>query len=128
VLKEMLLAHHIEQYFVFDMSIPDAVQYLRASMPIAARLSELEEGTQLLERADTIWLDAFYGEWYTDDLILSLQDKNKRVCIVSPELHGRPHDQLWTRLRRLPKHAQTELYLCTDFIDEAGRLFDVLQD
>lgn len=119
--KDAAAKHRIEQYFVFDMSVPDSLHYLRAGQPVFVRLSEYEAETALLERAAGIWLDAFDGEWWSLDTIRALTRRGKSVAIVSPELHGRAHAALWQNLNDLEPAASERVLLCTDFPDEAAK-------
>lgn len=113
----------VENYFVFDMSVPDTLGYIKMGMPIAARISEYEQDDKLLEMAEFVWLDAFGSEWYSIGLINSLLARGKKVAIVSPELHRRSHSQFWSSLR--PLAGNENLYLCTDFVNEAMEFFNV---
>lgn len=125
-LEQLLIEFQIKRYFVFDMSIPDSLGYIRRSMPIASRLSEFESPGPLSNKANYVWLDAFESEWYADDLVEKLVEQGKSVVIVSPELHRRSHVALWERLRHLDSKGR--LYLCTDLIKEAEEVFDVETD
>jgi glycerophosphoryl diester phosphodiesterase len=107
--------------FVFDMAIPDMRGYFEVGIPVFTRLSEYETAPVWLERSAGVWLDAFDSEWYTSGLIDDFRNLNKRVCIVSPELHGRPHQALWQILK--PYSTDGMISLCTDFPTEAGVFF-----
>jgi hypothetical protein len=122
-LKKSLENFGVSDYFVFDMSVPDLLGYHKAGMPFYARMSEYEPDPVLLAKASGVWLDGFHTEWYQDAQILSLQVVRKRACIVSPELHGRPHLPLWQRLRNLEDRDGAKLMLCTDFPEEARSFF-----
>lgn len=114
--------HNIKNYFIFDMSIPDTLGYLRLKMPCAARISEYEPNSALAKNATWIWLDSFYSEWFDISLIQSWLVEGKRVAVVSPELHHRPYLPLWRKLKSL--HDQSQVFLCTDFVMEAQEFFD----
>jgi len=105
------------------MSLPDTLHYLRAGMPVFVRLSEYEPENALLARASGVWLDAFESEWWTPELVRGLCARGKSVAIVSPELHGRPHEALWERLKMLEPGVHEKLMLCTDFPDAAASFF-----
>jgi glycerophosphoryl diester phosphodiesterase len=109
--------------FVFDMSVPDTLHYLRAGLPVFVRLSEYEPQTALLDRAAGVWLDAFESDWWGPDLLRTLAARGKRVAIVSPELHRRPHEALWRMLKETGMAAKDDLLLCTDFPQDAERFF-----
>jgi hypothetical protein len=118
-----LAKHHVQNFFVFDMSVPDSLHYLRAGMPVFLRLSEYEPQTPLLDRAAGVWLDAFEGEWWALDTVRALHARGKSIAIVSPELHGRPHEKLWQALLPLDADIRKQVMLCTDFPEEADRFF-----
>jgi hypothetical protein len=115
--------HRVQNFFLFDMSVPDSLHYLRAGLPVFVRLSEYEPETSLLDHASGVWLDAFESEWWTLDVVRSLQARGKTVAIVSPELHRRPHETLWRTLKGLEAETRQELMLCTDFPDAASEAF-----
>lgn len=107
--------------FVFDMSVPDMRTYLKLGVPTFTRMSEVERDPVWLGQASGVWLDAFESEWYDNAVVLGLLKQGKRVCIVSPELHGRPHQVHWQQLRALA--AEPELMLCTDLPEDAAAYF-----
>jgi hypothetical protein len=76
----------------------------------------------LLDRAAGVWLDAFDGEWWALDTVRALCARGKTVAIVSPELHGRPHQDLWRALAGLEQTVRDRLMLCTDFPGDAVTL------
>lgn len=106
-------------WFVFDMSVPDTVQQLRAGNPVYVRMSEHEPFPETLrQRVKGVWLDAFDSTWYRAELVSQLLGQGLQVCVVSPELHRRDdHLALWQALRDLRQHAG--LSLCTDWPHEA---------
>jgi hypothetical protein len=112
--------------FVFDMSVPDLRSYLRSGLKTFSRMSEVEQIPVWLESCDGVWLDSFEGEWYSNELIVNLISSGKRVCLVSPELHGRSHLALWSRLAKIWN--DTRLMLCTDIPDEAFSFFSNVSD
>jgi glycerophosphoryl diester phosphodiesterase len=115
--------YRVRNFFLFDMSVPDGLHYLRAGMPVFVRLSEYEPETALLDLAAGVWLDAFETEWWTLDTVRSLHSRGKTVAIVSPELHKRPHETLWRTLKDLAPETRDRLMLCTDFPDAASEAF-----
>lgn len=117
-----LQRHGIEHYFVFDMSVPDSLGYQRLHMPFAARISEYESSNVLTQTAQWIWLDAFHSEWYDATVVRNWLAQGKKVAVVSPELHRRPHLPLWQMLKAL--HDHPHLYLCTDLVTQAEEFFN----
>jgi hypothetical protein len=113
-----------ERYFVFDMSLPDTLGYIRKKTPTYLRCSEYESpSAELMALARGIWLDAFEDEWYGPDTIMGFFSLGKEVCIVSPELHSRPHQDMWGQLKQWGFHRYTGALLCTDFPSEAEEYF-----
>ena len=108
--------------FFFDMSVPDSLSYINNELPIFIRLSEYESDEGLLNYADGIWLDSFKSRWYTESLINKINKRNKKICFVSPELHGRNHLKFWQFLRGLG--SDLNYLLCTDFPFEADSFFN----
>lgn len=108
-------------YFVFDMSIPDTLPYLRANLPVFLRLSELENESSLLSEVQGIWLDELTRRWVTADILMSLTIHGKPICVVSSELHGRDDDGQWAVLREVQHEGQW--LLCTDNPREAKEFF-----
>jgi len=120
------LASHMQAcphpWFAFDMSIPDMVQHIRAGNPCFARMSEYESfPLAFVDQIKGIWLDAFKSTWYSTGVIQSLLDRGLKVCVVSPELHGRTdYEDLWRDLRAIS--ASENLILCTDLPESAASL------
>ena len=99
-------------WFAFDMSGPESLRYARAGLPFFTRHSDIEPEPLLYDQAAGVWLDAFEKEWFDADVIDTHLDAGKRVCIVSPDLHGREPGPLWDMLYEL--RGREELMLCTD--------------
>ena len=108
-------------WFVFDMAVPDMRSYLQQGVATYTRLSEVEPSPAWINQAAGIWLDGFEGEWYSNADIEALLAQGLKVCVVSPELHGRPHEPLWSRLLDLRNTAG--LTLCTDLPETAQHYF-----
>ena len=116
----------LAEYFVFDMSIPDMLSYLKLGMHCFSRHSEFEspiifEKQNFGVETKGIWLDSFSQTWYSTELIQNHLESGLDVCLVSPELHGRDPDSWWRQLRAFIKTAQLEtkratgkLSICTD--------------
>lgn len=116
-LRLLLAEYGIRNYFVFDMSVPDMLDYARNEMPFFSRLSEFETVPALLERSRGIWLDAFQGDWYDAAIIDRFLQAGKQVCVVSPELHRRSKDNVWRLLQQVAASGP-QLLCCTDFPEE----------
>jgi hypothetical protein len=122
-LLEILQRYRVADAFVFDMSVPDLLQQLKNGVPSFTRLSEYEREPSCYDQAAGVWLDAFKSVWYDFDLIKSIVAKNKRVCLVSPELHGRPCEELWDMLRANKAIQHPQIILCTDLPEKAQAFF-----
>lgn len=122
-LKASLGHHGLENYFVFDMSIPDTLGYLKEGLTFFSRQSEYEEAPAFYDQCAGIWLDAFLSTWYKPSLIRAHIQNGKRVAIVSPELHRRDHNDLWQMIKADEIHRLPEVILCTDLPEKANHYF-----
>ncbi len=113
-----------DRMFVFDMSVPDTLRHFQHRWPVFVRVSEYETpSAALLARAQGIWLDGFQGEWFNQHTLTAYRALGLQVCIVSPELHGRPYLPFWAALKTWGMAADAAIHLCTDFPDEAKAYF-----
>jgi glycerophosphoryl diester phosphodiesterase len=117
LLYRLVQEHEIKNYFVFDMSIPDMLQYDRLKIPFFSRRSDIESEIVALDRCVGIWLDAFESDWYDAETITGLLELNKHVAIVSPEIHGRDPFPVWELLRGIARR-NPQIHCCTDRPDE----------
>ncbi|MEY8826980.1 hypothetical protein AB9K34_00885 [Sedimentitalea sp. XS_ASV28] len=113
--------HGLTGCFVFDMAVPDAVQWLKAETGIAVftRHSDVEAVPAFYDEAAGVWLDAFRSDWWDMDVVAAHLEAGKRVAIVSPELHGRDHRAVWTMLRESAVCRRDDVILCTDIPETA---------
>ncbi len=100
-------------FFVFDMSIPDMKSYFEFDIPVFTRISEVELNPIWLDKSHGIWLDSFEKNWFDKIFLSELLSLDKRVCIVSSELHSRNQIQQWELIYEF-RNAEN-LILCTDF-------------
>jgi hypothetical protein len=122
-LKAVMDARGVADWFTFDMSVPETVVQLRLGLPVFTRASEYEMPPPLYDRAIGVWLDAFTGQWWEPAVAEGFLRDGKRVCIVSPELHGRDPLPLWSRLEASGLAAHPALMLCTDLPEDARARF-----
>jgi len=125
---QALLGAHLKQwsterYFIFDMSIPDTLGYLRAQLNTFSRVSEFETYQDFGGKTKGIWVDGFEGEWYSPGLLQSFLHAGQSLAIVSPELHGRNHQSLWAMIKSIDS-PDSRLMLCTDLPLEARKYFN----
>lgn len=122
-LKQSLDKYDVDNYFVFDMSIPDTIGYIKQGINFYSRQSEYEPQPAFYNECKGIWLDAFTGTWYNNEVITGHLNNNKKVAIVSPELHKRHHLPLWQQLKDGNLHLQSGVILCTDIPEDAVKFF-----
>lgn len=126
LLIESLQKYNITNYFVFDMSVPDSLGYLKANINTFTRQSEYEMNPSFYELACGVWLDCFYSNWINKEIIATHLENNKKVCIVSPELHKMDYKKQWKEYKNidLELNAKDNLMLCTDFVEKAREFFN----
>lgn len=123
LVKECMTQAEFKSVFVFDMAVPDMRGYLKNHTPTFTRLSEYEQRPVFLDSCQGVWLDAFDSEWYSATTIACLLNQKKQIALVSPELHGRPHQLLWELIRAHDFHRNGLVSICTDFPMQAKEYF-----
>lgn len=124
-LRRLLDAYEVAHYFVFDMAVPDGLQYATQKFITYTRHSEHEPSPAFYDLASGVWLDEFQRHWLTDDTIEGHLALGKSVCIVSPELHRREYHAEWQHYRSLEQRiGKNRLMLCTDFPEQAHEYFN----
>lgn len=125
ILRDCLSEYCIANYFVFDMSVPDTLSYIKAGLNFYTRQSEYEGHPSFYDSAAGIWLDEFHSHWITSKIILEHILNGKKVGIVSPELHGRSYQAEWEDYKKISDLVGSDaLILCTDFPDLARDYFN----
>ncbi|WAV90761.1 hypothetical protein NB646_07890 [Oxalobacter aliiformigenes] len=107
-------------YFAFDMSIPEMVVYDRTGINFFASISDVYKIFPSLKNISGIWLDGFYTDWYGKEEFDSYLKKGQKVCLVSPELHGREYMPVWKLCKNI-----YGMMICTDYPIEAREFFNV---
>jgi len=121
---QALKEYRISNYFLFDMSVPDSLGYLKMKAKVFTRESEFEIVPCFYREAAGVWMDEFSRHWITAEKIRKHLNNGKKICIVSPELHGRKQVSVWREYRKLIKQKDSDqIMLCTDFPEEARRFF-----
>lgn len=124
-LKELLEEYKITNYFVFDMSVPDGLGYLKQNIKAFTRESEYEKTPSFYDEACGIWLDEFQGHWITKEVIENHIKNNKQICIVSPDLHKREYKNEWQHYKEIEKELGIDnLMICTDYPEIAKEFFN----
>jgi glycerophosphoryl diester phosphodiesterase len=124
-LERLLTEYQIENYFVFDMAVPDGLLYAKQKFRTFTRHSEYEPMPPYYELAQGVWLDEFNGHWLTDEVIEQHLAQQKDLCIVSPDLHKRTYQQEWQHYRQLEaKIGKDKMMICTDFPEQAQEFFN----
>ena len=117
-ISELLKKYQVTNYFCFDMSIPQMIVYKDFGLNFFTGISDICQEGILLQDAQGIWLDSFYNDWFEKKEIHKYLEMNKRVCIVSPDLHKREFKTAWNKYKNIEG-----IMLCTDFPEEAKEFF-----
>jgi hypothetical protein len=92
-LIELMKHNGIEDFFFLDQSFPFLVRWSRlGERRCAVRVSEFESiqtAMSLAGKVDWVWVDCFTRFPLTGSEALYLQEAGFKLCLVSPELHGR---------------------------------------
>jgi hypothetical protein len=113
-------------YFCFDMSVPDSIGYLQAGLTMYTRFSDVELQPSLLNESTGVWLDSFSSNELNVEMLGYFLQQEKKVVLVSPELHGYEYESYWLDLLKFLKINQVKLDMigiCTDKPLEAKELF-----
>ena len=104
----------MENLYVFDMAVPDAVSYVANDFPAYTRISDYEESPSFLDRSAGVWVDNFAGGFPQVAEAARLMSEGYRACIVSPELHRRDPRDLWDEIAAARLHEYSIFEICTD--------------
>ena len=126
LLQAAIAKHQLSSYFVFDMSFPTLYfNYRNGPLKFFTSINEFNRTPALFDECTGIWADAYTGLWYDMSLLRGFLDKGKQVCIVSPELHGREHMELWHMIKQAGLHLHDGCMLCTDHPGTASSFFNI---
>ncbi len=93
---DLVKKYNIKNYFLLDSSFP--MIYLLSQMGeknIALRFSEYEGLDTILAmkgKVDWVWVDSFSKLPINQDNFKLIKEAGFKLCLVSPELQGRPED------------------------------------
>ena len=94
LLIELMQQHHITDYFFLDQSFPFLIKWSKlGERHCAVRVSEfesIETALTLAGNIDWVWVDCFTHFPLTGSDAKHLQEAGFKLCLVSPELQGRP--------------------------------------
>lgn len=123
-LKGLLDAYQIQNYFLFDMSIPEFVVNKKYGLTCFTRNSDIERECVLYDYADGVWMDSFYDvAWLRTEMIDKHLKNGKRIGIISSEIHGYEKNEMWRMLKSAS--LDDSVMLCTDCPKEAKEYFVV---
>lgn len=124
-LCRLIAEYRVTNYFLFDMSTPEGLSYLKTNLVTFTRQSEYEETPPYYSLADGIWLDEFNGHWINDEIIAYHLSNKKEVCIVSPDLHGRDYSEEWKHYKSIEQSSgSAKIMICTDHPIQADAYFN----
>jgi len=94
--KEIVEKHGISDYFFLDLSFPYLIKMLNSGEKrVAVRFSEFETIETVLSlagKAEWVWIDCFSRIPIDTKIYKQLKSANYKLCLVSPDLQGRPHE------------------------------------
>lgn len=124
LLCDLLEKYNVKNYFTFDMSVPQMIEYKEKGITFFTRQSEYEKELVLYKDAKGVWIDAFEDDsWITEELLKKHIENGKKVCLVSPDLHKKDYNEFWKKLKSFNINFE-KVILCTDFPLEARGFFD----
>lgn len=124
ILRSFLSTYRISNYFLFDMSVPQMVEFREMGLRFFTRQSEIEPVPCMYEDAAGVWIDGFWSvDWITEELLERHINRGKELCLVSTDLHGKEnYREFWKRLKAYHLNF-SKVMLCTDHPDEAREYF-----
>lgn len=122
MLSKTITKWPVQEYFFFDMAVPDMTNYLDFGLNVFTRQSDIERDPALYRECAGVWVDTMRTDWLGSEIFDRILDDGKQACIVSPELHGRAHLAFWSQLRSWLVDS-AELMLCTDMPEDAASFF-----
>lgn len=122
-IESILDKYKCVNYFVFDMSLPELYYEVNnTNLKVFTGCSDINRNTPLLEETSGVWLDSFQELWYERGVIDRFLKCEKKVCIVSEDLHGRENKRQWKMLRE-NYLSDDRVILCTNKLESAIKYF-----
>ena len=104
-LIDLMKQYKIEDYFFLDQSFPFLIKWSKlGEHHCAVRVSEfesIETALSLAGKIDWVWVDCFTKFPLAGIDAKRLQDAGFKLCLVSPELQGRPAETAIPELAKL---------------------------
>ena len=104
-LINLIKQHEITDYFFLDQSFPFLIKWSKlGERNCAVRVSEfesIETALTLAGKIDWVWVDCFTKFPLSGEDAKCLQDAGFKLCLVSPELQGRPAETAIPELAKL---------------------------
>lgn len=117
---EIMLQHRHHNFFMLDLSFPALIKMVHCGeQRVAVRVSEYEPVDAALNLSDKVkwvWIDLFQDKIpLNPQQYLALKKTGMKLCLVSPELHGR--DKALIQTLRADLHQQGFLMdaVCTKY-------------
>jgi glycerophosphoryl diester phosphodiesterase len=123
LIKNQLSSLDDNQYFLFDMSVPDLLSGASTGLRQYGRASCYENPDLLASYICGLWVDCFDDTFPNLDNIQALASSWEKLAFVSPELHGRSHQSFWQTLKASGTTVQDKAMLCTDLPRQAFEFF-----
>lgn len=124
LLKKLLEEFHISNYFLFDMSVPEMVVARSVNLKFYTRQSDVENECVLYKDACGVWLDSFFEkDWLTIEILKNHLQNQKKVGLISPEIHGYDKYKMWRMLKEEGIISSSLVSICTDTPGEAKEYF-----
>ena len=115
--RDRAVAAGIERFFMLDLSFPALIKMARlGERRLAVRVSEYEPIQQALllaEMVDWVWLDVFFGFPISRAEAHALRAAGLKLCLVSPELHGREVEEIAEMQNRMARDGLAMDAVCT---------------
>jgi len=104
-LIDLMKQRGIDDYFFLDQSFPFLIKWSKlGERHCAVRVSEFESvetALTLAGKIDWVWVDCFTKFPLSGEDAKRLQDAGFKLCLVSPELQGRPAETAIPELAKL---------------------------
>lgn len=131
IIINLMASKGIENYFFLDQSFPFLVKHsVACRYRSAVRVSEfesIETALNLTGRVNWVWVDCFTKFSLTQEDAIRLKNNGFKICLVSPELHGRNAEYeiplLATKLREENINADAVCTKCPALWENEGLTF-----